>query len=815
MKPAVLASAVRRLRRSPRLAVAAVLCIAVGTAATSAALTLVSATLLRPLPFPEAERLVRVWWTEEEGEARRELSYPDLVDFTASADSLDRLEAAARARLLFQSNDGARRVEGEAVTPGYFGLLGVEPLIGRLFAAEEHVAGAGVMLLDYRTWGAQHGYDPDVVGSTLRTDQGEHTVIGVLPPSFTGSVEDDSGDIEFWLPIEAYLSTARQERRDVGGIWALGRLAPGRSRSAAAAELAAVGGRLADLHPEVHAGRSVTVEPLGENWRSGIRRGALLVLAAAGLLLLVASLNVAILLLARAMTDQREMAVRAALGAGRRRLLGQITLETVLLVAAGSLLGLGVGPPLLRAVLDHESLVDGGLLGIPVFVSLTVDPIAAGLSCLAFLVTALVAGLAPAWLGSRVDPARVLQEGGRAASVSRRSRRGSSALVFAEVALTMVLVVSSVLLARSYRAMESEDLGFRTGGVLRIALFANEQDVPDDADLPGFYQEVREALAAEPGVDEVGVVWPTVPIDRPIEEPLRAPGLPQELQERGLRTGIFIADPAAFEVLDLPLLAGRGFRPTDREGSAPVALVSRTLAERLAGTDGVETAVGMEADLRGEPVRVVGVVGDTRYGGPREAPGARYEIYLPYAQSPQRLLSLMIATEGDPAALVPPLSRRLAALAPASALDWVGPLDGWVSDLFIVDTRFLLSLVGLFTAAGLFLSVVGLFAVLAESVARRRQELGVRQALGASPGRILAGVVLEGLKVVALGLAAGSLLAWASGRVLESTVYGVGVLDPLSYAGAAVILLGAALAASLLPARSAARVHPAEALRGG
>lgn len=813
--PAFLASALRRLARSPRLSLAVVLCIAVGTAATTAALTLVSATLLRPLPYPEADRLVRVWLQEEGSEERLELSYPDVRDLERAVSSFDAFEAVARSRILFQGEGGARRVEGEAVTPGYFGLLGVEPLVGRLFSDREHRRGERVMLLDHRTWGSRFGYDEAAVGSTIRTDRGEYTVVGVLPQSFTGTVEEDSGDIELWVPIDEYVVPRRRARRDIGGIWTLARLAPGETLESAAGELAALSERFAELHPETHGDRDFLVEPVGESWRSEIRRGSLLLLAASVLLLLVAATNVAVLLLARAMNERREMAVRSALGAPRRRLLGAALLETVLLVAAGSLLGLGAGPPLLRALLTGGTLADESMLGIPVYVSLTFDPRAAALACLAFLVTALVAGLGPALLGSRVDPARALQEGGRTAAGTRGSRRWSAALVFAEVALTTVLVVGAALLVRSYHALQTEDLGFDPGGILRIALFVNEEDVPEVDGLVPFQERVRAALVAEPGVEAVGMVWPTVPIDWPVEGRLNASGFSPELQEEGIRTGVFFADPEYFGVVDVPVVAGRGFTAGDSASAdaANVALVSRSLAERIAGSGDPERVLGAEAWIAGGPVRIVGVVGDVRYGGPREEPGAHHEVYLPFAREPQRLVSLLIETPGAPAALLPALSRRLADLAPASALDWVGPLDRWVTDLFVLDTRFLLSLVSLFSAAGLFLSAVGLFAVLADSVARRRGELGIRQALGATPGRILAAVVLQGLRVVALGLAAGAALAWASTRVLESTVHGVTPTDPWSFAAAALLLLGVALAAAALPARRAAAVDPAEALR--
>ncbi|HMB53420.1 MAG TPA: ABC transporter permease [Thermoanaerobaculia bacterium] len=817
MVPLSLRIALRRLARSSRLSLAAVLCIALGTAATSATLTLVSSTLLRPLPFPDAERLVRVWLHEPDGEERVELSYPDLDDVRRQVAGLDTLEATARARLLFQGGDGARRVECEAVSAGYFELLGVEPVVGRAFTGGEHEPGGdAVMLLSHAAWGSLFAYDGDVVGRTVRTDRGEQTVIGVMPESFTGSVEEDSGDVEFWLPMDDYLSAERRERRDVGGIWSIGRLAPGATLSAVADQAEALARRLASDWPATHRGRTLTVEPLGENWRSSLRGGSLLALGAGLLLLLVAAINVAALLFARSLDDRRGTAIRAALGARRRRMLGQVLLETTLLVGVGSLLGLAAGPPLLRAVLGQPSLVDGATLGIPVFVDLALDPLAAALSVLVFLVTAVLASVGPALVVARVDPRRTLQETGRGATADRRARRWSRGLVVAEVALTTLLVLAAALLVRSYHALESEDLGFRTDGVLRIALFVNEQDVAENTDLPRFHRALRDELLATPGVEEMGVVWPTVPIDWPIQEAITVPGMDAaDTAEGGLRVGIFLADASFFDVVDLPLVAGRGLRDGDGSEAAPVAVVNRSLARRLTGGGDASRVVGLEARLGERPVRIVGVLGDARYGGPRQDETSSYQMYLPFAQSPQRLSTLMFSTSGDPATLLGPLQRRLATLAPSSALDWSGPLDRWVRDLYLLDSRFLLSFVGLFSAACLVLAAIGLFAQLAHAVARRRREMGIRQALGASPGRIQGMVVGEGLRPVILGLAVGTFGGWLAADVLGSFVWGIPTADPWSFAATVLVLLAVAVTASLPAARRAAATAPAEVLRDG
>ena len=259
----------RRLARSRRLAISVIFCVAIGTAGISAAFTLVSAVLLRPLPYPEADRLVRIWRAEPDGESRISLSYPDLLDLSRELvvpeTGLDALEATARSRIQFRSSDGVRRVEGEAVTAGYFELLGVRPVVGRTFTADEHrVGGPPVMLLDHRTWGDRFAFDETIAGRTISTDQGEYTVIGVLPRDFTGTVEDDSGEIEFWVPIEQYLSAAWRENRSRGHVWPIGRLATGVSHSAFKSQIESVGASLVERYPEMYGAHRFTVEPMGE-----------------------------------------------------------------------------------------------------------------------------------------------------------------------------------------------------------------------------------------------------------------------------------------------------------------------------------------------------------------------------------------------------------------------------------------------------------------------------------------------------------------------------------------------------------------------
>lgn len=808
--PALLRNALRSIAGSTRLSLSAVLCIALGTAATSATLTLVSAAFLRSLPFPAAERLLRIWSVEDDGGGRVGISYPDFVDLAAEASTLDVVEATARARLAFRTADGTRRVEGEAVSAGYFELLGVEPAAGRLFTPDEHATGGeAVMLLDHRAWGERFSFAPGAVGSVVATERGPYTIVGVLPPDFAGTVEEDSGELEFWVPLADYLNPERLRRRDIDALWLLARRAPGSSLPAAQAEVAALGRRLDARGPRLPFERRLAAEPFAENWRSQLRGGSLLVLGSSLLLLLVAATNVSVVLLARAVAGRRELAIRAALGARPRRLVAQVVSETLLLVAAGGVLGLIAGPVLLRALLAASSLP------IPSYVEPVPGAIAIGL-CLGILaVTALLASLGPAVFGSRVAPAGALQEEEHRTAGGRRSRRWAAILVVAEVALTTVLVVATVGLVRTYHGFRTDELGYRTQGVLRIALFADPQDAADER-LTGFYQRAQRLVQAEPGVEAVGLVWPTVPILVPVTESLRVPAAPGELGAEGRRVEVFTADRAFFDVMEVPLLAGRHPRQQAGDEGPQEVLVSDSLAREIAGSAAFGQALERPGALGETAVRVVGVVGDARWAGPRqeEVSAGAGQLYLPFARSPQRLASLVVRTGGDADDLVAPLTRRLGAFAPASALDWAGPLDGWLVEMFLLRDRFVLYLVVFFSAAALVLAAVGLSGLLADSVARRRAELAMRQALGASPQRILVSVTLRGLSLALTGLAAGGLLVWLASGLTSALFEGSAAADPWSFLATAAVLSATALAASALPARRAARVHPAIALRG-
>jgi len=807
-------NAVRNVLRSPRLSFTAVVCIALAMAATSAAVTLVAATLLRPLPFRDADRLARVWLEEPGEDPRVALSYPELRDLDQRPDSFDALEATARARFHLRSDQGSRRVEGEAVTAGYFDLLGIEPIMGRTFSEAEHRDGGDrVVLLSHTTWGAHYGFDPRIIGKQVMTQDGSYDVIGVLPESFTGTIEADSGDIELWVPMLRYLDDENRQRRDLRIVWSIARLAPDRTIAAAQSELDALSTQLGPLFPESYERRAFTAEPLGENWRAQIRQGGLLLLAAAVLVLAVAAGNVALLLLARSIDQRKQWAVRMALGASRLEVARLAFAECAVLVAVGSVIGLLAGPPMLRAFLSQPMLADGSLLGVPIFVSFTIDPIVAVACGLFFLGVSLVASLGPVLQCAKLDVREAIQDSSRSTG-GRRGTRWFRVLIATEVALATVLTVGASLLFRSYSALSDQELGFQTHGVLRIGLFVNEEDVRDDGELPQFHTRVREAVLAEPGVREMGVVWPTIPIDWPAQTSFRAPGL--ELTQGGLdpQVDLFVINAHTFDALELRLVAGRDFAETDDAETGSVAIINRALAREIAGADEkLDDALGVEALVDGRAVQIVGIADDALLGGPKQAPGSRRRVFLPFAQSPRRMMSLFIASDRDPYQLIAPLRRRLAAIAPASALDWIGPVDGWIADLYLRDTQFILNVLGAFALTGLLLSAIGLFAVLADSVARRRGEIGLRQALGAKPGHVITAVVREAFAVVLIGMSMGAVLSWVFRQSLASMLYGVTTSDATSHVSALVVMGVVAALATAIPAFHATAIAPSEALR--
>jgi putative ABC transport system permease protein len=818
----VVRAAFRSLGHTGRLSLASVLCIALGATATAAVATIVDATLVRRLPFPNAERLVRIWFDDHGVNNRVPLSIPDVRD-ARTLSSFDLLLGTARMRIVARVNGGAERLRGEAVSAGYFQALGIQPEQGRLLSDTDAASGAPrVMVLSHRTWVARFGGDAGLLGQSLRSDTTVYTIVGVAPPSFAGTVEDDV--VDFWVPLAQYEPASLLDDRSARPAWTIGRLRPGVSIAAAEAEVSSLGSRLAAAYPKTHAHLRLRLEPMGENWRTAFRRGGWMLIAAAMLLLGVAVVNVSGLIAVRVVDRRHEFAVRAALGARTDQLISQLLVETAVIVAAGSVIGMTAAPWVL------EALVRLSPVALPGYVRADINLTVLLGSCAVLATAGLLAAIAPALIASRVNPGDALKARGRGQIGARSMRRWGQWLVGVETALTLVLLVAGALLLRTWQRLEATELGYRSEGVARLAVTISRQDAPDRAAVMALSAQIRDALGSYPGVQRVGLVWPTLPPWDTYRARIRFRGLDPATWDKGWDVGAHVADAGLLPTLGVAIVAGRNLQPSDSAGTR-VAVVSRALAHRMGG---IETVLNRELELLPDPdpalpsgsFRIVGVADDVAYDGLGEQDTRRYiryddlgdsrawraDVYLSMAEFPSRVLSIGVATSGPASALLEPLRRRIGDLAPASAVHWTGTMRDELA-LEYAPSRFYATLVAAFSTSALLLTGLGVFALLSHGAARMRSEIGLRLVLGATPATIV-GLVLRGsVAPLAMGSIVGLTVGAAVARLIRTMLYRTSTVDVMAYAGAVAALAVIAIVASLAPARRASRLNPMTVLR--
>jgi predicted permease len=817
-----LVDALRSMRRAPGLAVAAVLCLALGAAATTAVGTLVSALLIRPLPFPDADRMVRVWFEEPSGDNRISLSIPEFEDFRR-ASAFDLFLGTARVRVVALFGSGAERLRGEGVSRGYFQMLGLRPHLGRVFSDSDHAPNnTPVMVLSHGAWTQYFGGDPAVIGRELRTARAVYTIIGVAPRGFHGTVEDDV--VEFFIPLEHYEPRSLQTNRLGRSAWAIARLAPGTTLEQADSEVEAIGANLRRTFPEIYERYTARVEPMGESWRAGFRRGGGLLFGASAMLLLIAAINVGCLLLARVLDRRRELAIRSSLGADGRHLMAQLFIEALILVALGGTLGALAGPSLLDAFLVLSPVT------LPHYIDLRPDLWTAILSTATLAVAGLLAGTVPALVGRRVQPGDVLRHSGRGALGRAAERRFTTALIAAETALTLALLVTGGLLLRSFDRLSVADLGFDRAGIARLAVTFNPSDVGATESLPALYDRLREAIAKHPGVRSVGLVSPTLPPWDGERNYVLMQGTDSAGEQDGVLVGTHLADHGLLPTLGAGLVAGRNLSPSDGPNAARVAVISASLA-RLVG--GPERALGRT--LRFAPngqrpadidYRVVGVADDVAYDGVVEqdtrrflglgdhadARGSRYDVYFSLAQMPAMVISIGVSTSGDASSMIAPIRQAIGSVVPASAVHWTSAMDDEIA-IEYAPSRFYSVIVLMFSLSALALTSLGLFALLSHAASQRMSEMGLRLALGATPGSAAVLLMRTGLAPLSTGVIGGLVGAGIVSRLMHGMLYGIDTLDLMTFAGAVAILLAVACAAGSIPARRVAAVDPITTLR--
>ncbi|HYL05235.1 MAG TPA: ADOP family duplicated permease [Thermoanaerobaculia bacterium] len=796
--------ALRRLAKDPVFTGLAVLTLAPGIGAQVAIFSLVDTLFLRPLPVADAGRLAGVYQTRD-GQGNYPLSLPDYLDYRESSTVWSGLASHyPTAPLSLATRDGSVEVNGSVVSGNYFSVLGIAPELGRLLRNEDDAApGASpVAVISHHLWQSRFGGGAGILGRTVKLNGTAFTVVGVAPASFTGVLVGIPSDV--WLPnaLSAVgYRWCKTPSRDCTWLEMIGRLAPGRSLRQAQAQMTVLSGRLRAAHPAAEAGHGLRVIPLRgihPAARPDTRRLAALMLAAVTLLLAVAGANLSGLLLARALTRRRDIAIRLALGARRRRVVSELVAEALLTSllagAAGALLASWFG----RVIV--------GLYPSDVPIDLELDLRAAACACLLAILTGLIVGVVPGLQATRPRLLTALEDA--ASAVGKGRPRLLGFLIAVQVALSFVLLTGTGLLARSV-ANAGSGGGFDPHGVVTLRLRPRLiGHGPEKAQAES--REALRRLAGLPGVHAASlavVLPPWLPGDPVLVElPGRQPGA-----RRGAPTAWSGAvAPAFFRTFGAPILRGRDFDDRDRAGSPAVAIVNLPLARRLwpAGE-----AVGQQLVVAGRVREVVGLVPDMGYRNALEAPAA--QVYVPYWQDASLVdARLCVRAAGDPSALVPAMLRELHAIDPELPVTEVEPLTAGL-DRFLAPVRVAGRVLAAAAGLALLLSAVGLYGVLSLTVVRRTREIGIRMALGGSRSQVVALVVRDATVLVAFALALGLTAALGAGGLLAHDLYGVGPRDPLTFVDALALLVLTAAVASWLPARRASRVDPLAALRQG
>jgi len=814
--------AVRTLAQSPGFTAVVVLTLAFGIGGTAAVFSALDAALLRPLPYPEPDRLVvsdvTVTWS---GQATDSLgwSYPKFETMRGATSLLEHVAARAGREVTLAGGAEPVRLSAEAVSPAYFALLGARAEIGRVLVdGDDSEATASVVVLSYATWRSAFGGDSAVLGRTVRLNGVPAVVVGVAQPAFRGL----DGNAAAWVPVHALprltFPGALNQRWAHGEFTSIARLKPHVTLARARAEMATIGRIVDAAHPMPGGGASwgAALTPLDAARVHRLGRTVLFVLAgAAGLVLLLVCVNVASMLLARAVAREREIVIRSALGAGRRRLVQQLLTEALVLAVAGGAAGLGIavwGLELLRATIP-DSVSSHGVAFF------RADALRLDLGSVAFtgavaIAAGLLAGLVPSWRLSRPDAAATLRAGASQdrglGSLRRMTLRGG--LVAAQVALAAVLLAGAGLMLRTLAELAAVRLGFEAEGVLSVR-YAVPRAHATLRDPALFHAAVLERFQAIPDARSVAMSG-CAPLAGCVSIPFvsRIDGRPPFSESEAPSVRMHHVSDDYFRVLGVPLLQGRTFDAQDQATSLPVIVLSATAARKIYGT---LSAVGRQIAPTVDPFNehigtVIGIVADVKQLRVQEEP--QPDIYVSLRQAPYNELTVLMRTAGDPLALLPTTRAAMRELAPEVPLYDVKPLPQLVRDATARERLISISLTA-FAVLGLVLAALGIYGVLAFSVAQRTHEVGVRMALGARAGDVVRLVARQGLVMVAVGLGAGGALALIMTRMLRGLLFGVAPSDPLTLVGVVALLVVVAIAAAVLPVSRATRVDPMIALR--
>jgi putative ABC transport system permease protein len=789
---------VRMFLKNPGFTAVAILALALGIGANTAIFSLVDAVLWRPLPFREPERLVLVGRTGAQGSANdAPVSAPIFIDWQNRNEVFSRMTAFDRASLTLAGEPEPEVLSGATVSAGFFDTLGVLPALGRGFLTDEDQPGAEpVVLLSHALWQRRFGGDPGIVGKRLTVNDRPVTVVGVMPPGF-----DYPGGITLWTIFTPDSETDRNYHHYA----VVARLKPGVTVKQAQANMDGVSRQMAEQYPQSSRHHFAWLYPLHEYLVGDFRKPLLLLFGAIGLVLLIACANVANLLLMRAAGRGRELAVRAALGASRRRLIRQMLTESALLAALGGAAGLLVAVWCMKLISGFSSLEISRMNEV------TLDWRVLGFTGLAVLLTSLFCGVVPAWLYSRQPPGEALKDSVTRATGGRRSGRLRGGLVVAELALSLTLLIGAGLLIKSFVSLQAVKPGFNPEGVMTLNVVLPLTRFVQPAQQSAFVAQVAEKLQALPGVQSTAL-GASVPMDgnygarvyaiegRPVPDPGNASAVIN-----------FPVSPDYFRALQIPLLKGRGFSERDDAKTTPVIIVNQSFARRyFPDEDATGRRVRLVTERPSVWREIVGVVGDVK----QERLNARVRpiVYFPYSQRPGPIVTLLARSSGDQASLANAMKQIVYSVDKDLGITRLATLEQLLGNS-LAQSRSVMTLLAAFAALALALAAIGIYSVLAYSVTQRAQEIGIRLALGAQRSDVVRLIVGQGLKLIGLGVALGLSAAFGLTHLMRDLLFGISATDPIIFTAVPLLLAAVALLACYVPARRATRVDPLAALR--
>jgi putative ABC transport system permease protein len=790
----------RILSKNPVFAATVIIILALGIGANTVVFSILNAVLIRPLPYPQSERLVKTdVFDLKSGDVYGKTSYPDFTDWSEQSHFFDHLAAYEDKTFNLAGTLQPEHVKGQVASPDFFETLGVKPLQGRSLASARNQQ---AVVLSYSLWSHSFGSDPYLIGKSITLDGYSYEVIGVMPPGF----QFPDPQTELWVSITSVRPDLREEISGRGNLEmsVIGRLNANVTLSQAQAEIAVIAHRLEQKYPDSNRDLGVRLVPLQEDIVGKFRSALIILMGSAALVLLIACANIGTLLLSRAAARQPEIAIRSTMGATRRRIMAQLLTESLLLAGAGGVLGT------LLAFSLIDVLVAWSPREIPRISSTHIDlPVLMFTGAISML-AGIFFGLAPAWQISQWDLSASLKQTGRSLETRRPLTR---VMVVAEFAMSLVLLTAAGLLGKSLLRLDQVDPGFRTDHLLTVEVYRSIADESGDANWrnwTGFYQQLLARIEALPGVESAGATL-ALPIDgRVWNTTFKIDGRAFERLSEQPQADARIVSNNYFDVMKIPLRSGRYFSEHDTKDSPHVAVINEALAQ-LYWPD--ENPVGRYVEMAAFGAghcQIVGTVADIRQTNlsDRPAPG----IYIPYTQESMPWQTLVVRTKNDPIALAGSIRHEVAALDPEQPVAGVATMDE-LMEASTAQPRFRTFLLGSFAGVALLLSAIGIYGVMAYTVSRRTREVGVRMALGARPVDILKLVFGESMTLTLLGVGVGLAGAYAVTRVLSSLLFGVTTTDPFTFTGATLLLCGVAFLASYIPARRATRVDPLVALR--